>query len=91
MSKPAARIVLSVVISLAVVAGIYTSVQGALAVEVNSARSHLVSGALTNLNHDRRTAAELEKLEKQTELFSPYGKGHGGGGCESRYQADPLD
>ncbi|HXG24056.1 MAG TPA: hypothetical protein VNJ09_05820 [Chthonomonadales bacterium] len=89
-SKPVTRIALSVLISLGIIAGIYTSVQGSLLeAGVNAANVHVVNGLMTNLNHDRRSASELEKIEMQENLYSqPGGRGHG---CEADMRIDPSD
>ena len=49
MSKPVVRVVFSVLISLAVVVAIYTSVQAG----ANTAKGRLISGALVNLDRYR--------------------------------------
>ncbi len=58
MSRLSTRIALSILISLMVIAGIYTTVFGASS-NVSEARagSHLVSGAKVNLDHYREAAA----------------------------------
>jgi hypothetical protein len=83
MSKPVSRVALAVLISLAVIVGIYTSVQGAAA-EMERAGSHLVSGVKVNLDHYR----EADPAPAPLQEFQP-GKGHGGGGCESEHQSNP--
>jgi hypothetical protein len=83
MSKPGARVVLAVLISLAVIVGIYTSVQGAGSETVRSG-THLVSGARVNLDHYR----ESEPAPAPLQEYQP-GKGHGRGGCESENRSDP--
>ena len=83
MSKPGTRVVLAVLISLAVIVGIYSTVQGA-ASETLRAGSHLVSGAKVNLDHYR----EAEPAPAPLQEYQP-GKGHGGGGCESENRSDP--
>ena len=90
MSKRVARVALSVLISLGIIAGIYTSVQGALQeTETNKAKVHVVNGLMTNLNHDRRSASELESMGTHPDIYSqPAGKGRG---CESHLRIDPDD
>lgn len=83
MSKPVTRVAFAVLLSLAVIVGIYTSVQGA-APEAERSGSHLVSGAKVNLDHYREAEAAPAPLQE----YQP-GKGHGGGGCESENQANP--
>ena len=82
MSKPVTRIALAALISLAVIIGIFTSVQGA-APEAEKAGSHLVSGAKVNLDHYRASDPAPAPLQSD---FQP-GKGHGGGGCEREMQS----
>jgi len=97
MSKPMTRVVLSAVIALALLIGIYTSVQGGLSskllkAEGNSAQAHVVNGLQTNLNHDRSTVAELESARMQADTFvqPPSGAGNGHG-CESELRVSPDD
>ena len=95
MSKPMTRVVLSALIALALLIGLYTSVQGGwssklLKTELNSAQAHAVNGLQTNLNHDRSTVAELQSVRSQADMYSqPEGKGHGG--CEDELRTDPSD
>jgi hypothetical protein len=81
MSKSVTRIVLSALISLGVIVGIYTSVKGAsLGGVSNRTGTHLVSGAKVNLNHYRLTSDARQYYEAQLENnFYNSGKGHG---CE---------
>ena len=96
MSKPIARVVLVSLISLILIAATYMTVQGAFAKADTTknvgARSHVVSGLQTNLNHDRSTVSELEALQVQSQPSQP-GKGQQGNGhgCDSEYQAVPQD
>jgi hypothetical protein len=79
------RIVLASLVSLAVVIGIYTSVEGASVSTLREqAGSHLVSGPRVNLDHYREAApAAIEPA---------FDKGDGSGhGCESESQTSPLD
>lgn len=95
MSKPMTRVVLSALIALALLIGIYTSVQGGLnskllKTELNSAQAHVVNGLQTNLNHDRSSVAELQSASSQADMYAqPAGKGHGG--CEDELRTDPTD
>ena len=94
MSKPIARVVLVSLISLALIAATYMTVQGAFAkAETKSvgAQSHAVSGLQTNFNHDRSTVSELEALKMQSAPSSQPGSGRHGGGCESERQTSPID
>jgi hypothetical protein len=93
MSKPMTRVVVSALIALALVIGIYTSVQGGLSSkllknEVNSAQAHVVNGLQTNLNHDRSTVAELASARLQADSVAQPDKGHG---CESDLRMSPDD
>ena len=86
MSKVPTRIALSVLISLAVIIGIYTTVFGASAdTAENRAGSHLVSGAKVNLDHYRSAEPAPAPLQ------SPFQDGKGHGGCESEMRSDPSD
>ena len=94
MSKPMTRVVVSALIALALLIGIYTSVQGGLSskllkTELNSAQAHVVNGLQTNLNHDRSTVAELQSASSRADTYTqPAGKGHG---CESDLRMNPDD
>lgn len=87
MSRLNKRVILSVLISLGIVLAIFTSVQGA-SPEVAGSRvgTHLVSGAMVNLNHDRFTASELEAYNAQLDAYNDSTKG---GGCERDSHANP--
>ena len=93
MSKPIARVALVTLISLALIAATYMTVQGAVG-KADSAgvQAHVVNGLKTNLNHDRSTVSELETFQVQTNpSFDPGAGRHQGGGCESENQTSPLD
>lgn len=83
MSKRVTRIGLAVLISLAVIVGLYSTVLGASDEAEARAGSHLVSGAKVNLDHYR----EADPAPLQSEIQP--GKGHGGGGCESEGFSNP--
>jgi hypothetical protein len=95
MSKPIARVVIVSLVSLALIAAAYMTVQGAVAKEETKsagAQAHVVSGLQTNFNHDRSTVSELDALQTQSDPSSQPGSGkHEGGGCESEMQTSPLD
>jgi hypothetical protein len=93
MSKPIARVVLVTLISLALIAATYMTVQGAVGkAESAGVQAHEVSGLKTNLNHDRSTVSELEAFQLQSVPSSQPGAGrHQGGGCEDEMHAVPLD
>jgi hypothetical protein len=92
MSKPITRVALVTLISLALIAATYMTVQGAVGkAESAGVQAHEVTGLKTNLNHDRSTVSELESFQLQSAPSSQPG-GHGAdGGCESEQQAVPLD
>jgi len=93
MSKPIARVALVTLVSLALIAATYMTVQGAAGnAESAAVQAHEVNGLKTNLNHDRSTVAEQEALQVQSDPYSLPGSGrHQGGGCESEMQTSPLD
>jgi len=92
MSKRIAQVAFSVLISLAVIVAIYTSVQGlAPKADTNSAKVHVVNGLQTNLNHFRSSAAELESAGIQADPFVQPDKGSGHGGCEDELRVNPSD
>jgi hypothetical protein len=78
------RIVLASLVTLAVIVGIYTSVEGAsLSARQDKAGSHTVSGAMVNLDHYRSIQPELQ--EYQTE------QPRDGHNCESEMKTSPDD
>jgi hypothetical protein len=80
MSKPTARVVLIVLVSLVLVVATYVTVQAAFAkAETTGAQAHLVNGLQTNFNHDRSTVSELKALEMQNQAYSEDEKPYGGG------------
>jgi hypothetical protein len=93
MSKPMARVALVTLVSLALLAAVYMTVQGVFAKsESAGAQAHVVSGLKTNLNHDRSTVSELEAFKVQSDAAQPgAGRHQGGGGCESEMHSVPLD
>jgi len=79
------RIALATLLSLVVVIGIYTSVAGAsLSAGQDRVGSHLVSGAMVNLDHYRAAAPQPELAPMQNE--GP--KSHG---CHSENYTSPDD
>jgi hypothetical protein len=79
------RIVLASLVSLAVIVGIFTSVEGAsLSAQQDKAGAHLVSGPRVNLDHFRE-AAPAPAVD-QSEFNS--GGGHD---CNSESQTSPID
>lgn len=90
MPKLSTRKVLAVFISLGVVLAIFTSVQGVSASR-SEIGSHLVSGAMVNLNHDRYTISELETYQSQLDTYYGDPRGDGGHDCQSKNQPNPND
>ena len=87
MSKLTTRIALSIVISLVVIAGIYTTVFSASANAAETrAGSHLVSGAKVNLDHYRE--ANPAPVPAPASEFM---RSNGYGGCEHENQTSPDD
>jgi len=87
MSKPITRVTLAILISLALIAATYMTVQGALPrIGANSVGAHVVSGLQTNLNH-YRGASNLESLQS-VQPMNQTGQGHG---CDSEYRSVPQD
>lgn len=87
MSKPT-RIALVLLVSLVVIIGVFTTVQGAtLSARENRAGSHLVSGAQVDLNHYREAAAPVSS-------FAPLpsdGPSRGGEGCDHESNSSSED
>jgi ABC-type xylose transport system substrate-binding protein len=91
MSRLNFRVILAVLISLAVIFAVYTTVQSAsLSAAAEKVGSHSVSGAMTNFNHDRFTVAEQEAFKSELESYnkSSTGRGHG---CEDEAFNSPID
>jgi hypothetical protein len=88
MSKPVARILFSVLISLAIVAGIYMTVYGAaFSVGASSGRIQVTAGLLPDLNHQRMQQASAPASGYYTGLTeekSYKGQGHD---CSSDYSS----
>lgn len=87
MSKLTTRVILSVLISLGIIAGVYMSVQAAaLTPNGRSVGMYVLSGGLVNPLQSQSSS------EKQSEGIEPYsgdkGEGHG---CESENYVDPND
>jgi hypothetical protein len=86
MSKPT-RIALAVLVSLVVIIGIVTTVQGAtLSARQDRAGSHLVSGAQVDLNHYRESASSPAISEYQAPPAQA-----GTHDCEHSAQTSPID
>lgn len=84
MSKPT-RIALAILVSLVVIIGIFTTVQGAtLSAREDRAGSRVVSGAQADLNHYRESAPTISEYQAPP---AQAGNGH----CEHEAQTSPLD
>ena len=83
MSKRVARIVISVLITLIIVAGIYTSVQGAASLAgASSGRTQLTAGLLPDLSHYRLQASSATTSGYYTGLEQNTSNKNHGGGCD---------
>ena len=90
MSRLSKRVILSALISFGVILAVFTSVQGASPnVAESKLGTHLVSGAMVNLNHDRFTVSELEAYNAQLDSYNKSMNGGGHGGCESDLRSNP--
>jgi len=87
MSRTVARIVFSVLISLGVIVGVYTSVLGA-APRTNQSGSHLVSGTRVNLDHYRLASVDQGSFASFDSISTHKEGGHG---CGSDQQTSPDD
>ena len=86
MSKPT-RIALAVLVSLVVIIGIVTTVQGAtLSARQDRAGSHLVSGQQVDLNHYREAAAAPVYQSLPAGVPS-----HAGNGCDHESYSSSED
>jgi hypothetical protein len=95
MSKPIARVAVFLVISLALIAATYMTVQGSwLKTNTNNisaqVQSHTVAGLQTNLNHDRLSSSEVQTLQMNN-FVQPGGGAHQNGGCHSDTHTAPQD
>lgn len=88
MSKTITRIAFSVLISLLVIGGIYTTVLGA-PLGINKAGTHVVSGAMVNLDHFRLSVADQSSFGAYDSL-SPQQDGDRGCG-DDRQTSSPSD
>ncbi len=80
------RIVLASIVSLGVIVGIYSRVEGAtISARQERAGAHQVSGVQVNLDHYRQISPASPSLAPSN---FPSGKGHG---CESESHISPED
>lgn len=70
MSKPIARVVFSVLIALALVVGIYTSVLGAsLQASAKSGRAQADTNLILSVGHHRTLVQKVESFETQVDAY----------------------
>lgn len=92
MSKPMTRVAISVLICLAILAGVYTVVLAKPVQKIlnsGATASHLVSGEMVNLDHYRLTRVDQALYQQQ--LDSYYGQADQGHNCNSSQQNSPDD
>ena len=88
MSKPTIKVAFAVLITLILIVGIYTSVQGAfLSAGTRIGQAHLDAGLNANLSHSRSSGYEVSSSEAQLDAYKQDGGGHG---CESE-RTNPSD
>ena len=91
MSKPITRVAFAVLITLALLVGIYTSVQGAFSsAGTRSGQAHVDAGLNADLSHARSSGPALSSFETQAGTYSEVGPRHEGG-CHSESKVDPND
>ena len=93
MSKPIAKVTFSVLIALALIVGIYTSVQGAFSsAGTRSGQAHVDAGLNADLSHPRSSAPVLSSFETQADINGGTEAGpRNDGGCHSESKVDPND
>ena len=92
MSKPMTRVVISVLISLAVLAAIYTVVLAGSSgnfLAMNQLGSHPVSGARVNLDHYRLSVADQALYQAQLDAYNA--QSQSGHNCNSSQAINPDD
>ena len=87
MSKPTIKVAFAVLITLILIVGIYTSVQGAfLSAGTRIGQAHVDAGLNANLSHSRSSGIQVSNFESQLDAY----KQDGGHGCESEH-GNPSD
>ena len=84
MSKPVARVVFSALIAIALLVGVYTSVQGA-----RNEQAQVGAGLNLSLDRNRITVDGADSSTGPSD--APQDKGQGEGGCDHDTQIDPFD
>ena len=88
MSKPFTKVAFAVLITLLLIIGIYTSVQGAFqSAGTRIGQSHVDAGLNANLSHSRSSGYQVSSFESQLDAYKQDGGGHG---CESEH-GNPSD
>lgn len=91
MSKPIAKVTFSVLIALALIIGIYTSVQGAFAsAGTRSGQAHVDAGLNADFSHPRSSGSTLSSFDFQAGTYSEIDP-RNDGGCKSDSKIDPND
>ena len=91
MSKPIAKVTFSVLIALALIVGIYTTVQGAFSsAGTRSGQVHVDAGLNADLSHVRSSGPALSSFEIQADSYSEVDP-RNDGGCRSESKVDPND
>jgi len=91
MSKLTTRVLLSVLISLAILIGVFMSVQAAsLVSSEKSLGMYVLNGGLVNPLQPPPAPETQEEAAPQLQPF-PGSNGEGRGGCESEKYIDPND
>jgi len=68
MPKPTVRVIVSVLIALGIIAGVYTSVMGASPnAGVVRGQAHLTAGLMPDLGHQRDAVQKLQYYMPQTQ------------------------
>lgn len=91
MSKPITRVAFAVLITLALLVGIYTSVQGAFSsAGTRSGQVHVDAGLNPDLSHPRSSGPALSSFEIQADNYGDADL-RNDGGCQSKSKVDPND
>ena len=93
MSKPITRVAFAVLITLALLVGIYTSVQGAFSsAGTRSGQVQVDAGLNVDLSHPRSSVPALSSFETQAGNYvEPEADMRNDGGCSSDSKTDPND
>lgn len=87
MSKPTIKVAFAVLLTLILIVGIYTSVQGAfLNAGTRIGQSHVDAGLSADLSHSRSSGAQMSSFETQLDAYT-----RDGGGCKSESKTNPSD